>query len=136
MKNGNASSVWTYTNLPTPILVTTNVYGDGWQTFRDTKKNFQGYTFDSAGHGRTLWFDKRGDCDSDSERFINDEYYGKDFDELKWKNSLSSEITQDLGAACLGMPVFVADVSSPRTNKVCHDNQDLIRKPITDAAEL
>lgn len=71
----------------TPILVTTNVYGDGWQTFRDTKKEY--------GDFARLYMIQPGMAEhyglinvpsvvtADSKRFINDEYSRKDFEELK-----------------------------------------------------
>lgn len=45
---------------------------------------------------------------------------------------LKSPKTLVLACLAFTMPVFAADVSSPVQNKVCHDNQVLSAKLITD----
>lgn len=71
----------------TPILVTTNVYGDGWQTFRDTKKEYGDfarlYMIQPGMAERYGLINVPSIVTADSKRFINDEYSRKDFEELK-----------------------------------------------------
>lgn len=71
----------------TPILVTTNVYGDGWQTFRDTKKEYGDfarlYMIQPCMAEHYGLINVPSVVTADSKRFINDEYSRKDFEELK-----------------------------------------------------